>query len=425
MQYQKNFTTFILVAVIISASCPVEGSDNDCANIGVVVKGGFLLSPKGEKFLRTSYIPNGTVVCIEGEETINYYKILHEPPIKQDYYHIKTTLGKQGYLLKSFVKPLANFDGKYIFPRTEILIYKQQFDLNTAKIQTIKDLVNRYNQGELAEDVILKLSSTYPKYEEPLKVAGITENYEFYLVSAKFLGDGVIGYVDIEDVLQRRAVVVDTNKITFLKTEWVSRFEKFRSFVSKIVKNEKLLEKIETAISNITDSMMLCRSSLELDAKGSLGADLWWVELSITVENKVELKPKYRDYEYSSIEISKGSDVSDTIEVMKYIRCDDDRMLFPVLIKIKILTEDKSDIIEAPRENFSKLSSYRAENDIVIGDQYKTILTIKNYNQWLELYKHLCQTLSTNVPNQQYVFPLLIDILIDSIAYYPQSSYGR
>jgi len=88
MQYQKNFTTFILVAVIISASCPVEGSDNDCANIGVVVKGGFLLSPKGEKFLRTSYIPNGTVVCIEGDgslmvniqalQTIKDYKL----PIK-------------------------------------------------------------------------------------------------------------------------------------------------------------------------------------------------------------------------------------------------------------------------------------------------------------------------------------------------------
>lgn len=324
--------------------------------------------------------------------------------------------------MKSEIDQMTKYQGKYIFPRTEIIIYKPSFVVKSERISTTQELVELYYEGKLPKGYEIKLSSTYPKNKIPLKVLGLTENQDFYEVTAKFLGDNVKGYIDIRDIWQGRAHLVDSDNIDFLEIEWTSQYERFESFFRKFIKNERWRNMIEEQISKMRDSLTLCRGCIEIGTSVEFGPDVWWAKAKLTVEGKTELKPRYRDYEYNSLRINRESGTTDEIEIMKFIECNDDRMLYPVLFKVKYGSDDNYEFVDIPRNSMSSLSGYRGEEDIVFGDQYKTVLTINNYNQWLEVHKHFSDLLSTIAHQQEYIFPVLVDVLIDTVTYYPPSA---
>lgn len=86
MRVRNAIIVFTSVVFFCGPSMIDEANANHCTNLGVVLGGSFLLNYKGKKAVVTSYIPNGTVVCISDEKTINYYKVRNEAPIKQEYY---------------------------------------------------------------------------------------------------------------------------------------------------------------------------------------------------------------------------------------------------------------------------------------------------------------------------------------------------
>jgi len=136
----KNYTLILFILaqfVFISTNalgkeCKDEIPINDN---GVVVGGTFMVALAGNEYKVNSYIPSGTIVKIKNYEIIKKYRKGLKPK-KECYYKIVTNLGKSGFVLQEETRALSSYSGEYIFPRTEVNIYKEP---STEKIAAYLD----------------------------------------------------------------------------------------------------------------------------------------------------------------------------------------------------------------------------------------------------------------------------------------------
>ena len=187
----NNIKRFLLVAcligLVVSATSAFGQACFENLNQGekrIVTQGTFLLTLKKGVASVSSYVPSGTVLQIQGAREIRHHKREGFAPIPKCYFAVLTDLGKSGYVLQDESVPVAKFPGKNLFPRTQIEIYKYPD----------KEKIARYRRGELDKAEIF-LSSTYPKNREKLRVVGVDDELDFFIVEAEFLGPGIRGYV--------------------------------------------------------------------------------------------------------------------------------------------------------------------------------------------------------------------------------------
>jgi hypothetical protein len=397
----------------------------------VVVGGTFMLQCKKEKsrkkhYTVSSYIPNGSIVSVTGSKTINWYKIPHEPPIEQKYFEVVTLFGKKGFILESETEPLADYTGKYLFPRTQIFIYRilsKVSDTSTSDeltlVKTTKPLIDAYYRGELSEKSVVVLSSTYPKDKKPLRVNTLSENQDFYEVEAEFLGPGVKGYVLTDDIVSGKAVMVNPSHLQSYHRNWSARSEELKEFITRV--SPKIAEKIDN-LSELSTGLEFCRTNFKVKFEGHIGVNLWWTSAKIGAEGELEIKPKYRTYRYSSVEIENGGHDTMNMEIIKHIECDDDRLLWPIVVKLNI---DDEIILEIHRNNLTSLQGFRNFGDITEKNQINTLLTIENYNGWLSAFQHFNTELKPWKGQIGDFLPVIIDILVDNLAFYPPSELRR
>jgi hypothetical protein len=418
----------IALAFLLSPIDKLTAQDRDPR---VVVGGTFMLKCKDENqtrgnYLVSSYIPNGSVVFARGSKKINWYRLPNEPPIEQKYFEVVTSFGKKGYILESETEKLLKYPGKWLFPRTKIFIYRirskvsyQENNEPRELVETTKELVNDFNEGKLTEKSLVELSSTYPKDKKPLKVNRLSENQDFYEVEAAFLGEGVRGYVLTEDVSKGKVVIINSNRIESYELNWNSFSEELKDFITKISPN--IAQKIDK-LSELVTGLEFCKTVFEVKVEGHVGADLWWTSAKMGVEGKLEIKPKNRTYRYSSADIRNGINKRMEIEIMKHIQCDEDRILWPILIKLNFGNEI---VLEIHRNNLTKLTGFRNFGDIIEKNQVGTLLTIKTYNQWLEAFQHFTKELKPWHGQIGGYLPIIADLLVDVMAFYPPSELRK
>ena len=116
------FMAFLIANFAIAEECkpPI-----DIQELRIISEGTFMLSSdKGNAYV-SSYLPSGTIVKPKSYKTINYHKRKDKPPIPQCHLYVETSLGKHGYVLLKTAQMASKYSGIYIFPRTEIEIYKK------------------------------------------------------------------------------------------------------------------------------------------------------------------------------------------------------------------------------------------------------------------------------------------------------------
>lgn len=379
----------------------------DTKSLRVISQGTFLLSLDSGNAYVSSYLPSGTVVKVNGYRTINYHKRKGKPPIPQCYISIKTNLGKHGYVLEDTAKNSSTFPGEYLFPRTNIEIYKKP-DF---------DKVKAYKAGSLKKKEIF-MSSTYPKNKEKLQVVGMDDDQDFYIVKGAFLGVGVKGYVLADDIDSGKAAVIDAANASFVSRKMTNAGENIKQTLKSLLGNEvysELKESLNEYTQNI--ELEICKIPINVTPYTEAKVGSWWITGGIKIEGKINIKAANRSYAHEShyIKLLSGNK---RLELVKHLTCDADSMLYPIMLKIK----QGNYFISLRRDNFSSLGSvFRKKADAIADDQYKTILTIRNYGDWLVVYRHLDSTLSNWRGEYGENYDVFLDVLIDSIAYYPPS----
>jgi len=379
----------------------------DTKNLRVISQGTFLLSSDNGDAYVSSYLPSGTVVKVNGHRTINYYKRKGKPPIPQCYISIETNLGKHGFVLEDTAEDFSKYPGEYLFPRTNIEIYKRP-DL---------DKVNAYRSGTLSKKEIF-MSSTYPKNKEKLQIIGMGSDQDFYIVKGKFLGDGVKGYVFADDVDYGKATVVDAINTRFASRKTTNTGKDIKQVLKALLGNKVYLE-LEKSLKEYTQNMELeiCKIPLDVTPYAEAKADSWWIAGGVKIDGKISIKAADRSYAHELHDIYLPSG-NKRIELVKHLTCDTDSMLYPIMLKIK----QGDHLVSLRRDNFSSLGSvFRKKTDASANNQYKTILTIKSYGDWLTVYRHLDGTLSNWRGEYGENYDVFLDVLIDSVAYYPPS----
>ncbi|GAL28566.1 hypothetical protein JCM19239_5749 [Vibrio variabilis] len=175
----------ILLLLLLTGSVQARECDNSPTpkENHVVDKGTFMVTLVDGHAPVSSYLPSGAVVILLGKQTIYYKKRQGRPPIPQCYYQVKTNLGKSGYVLQDTLDSASMYEGEYVFPRTEIEIYKRA---------NLEQVIDYRSKGKTSRSAVF-MSSTNPKVNEKLKVIGMDPNQDFYIVTAEFLGENVKG----------------------------------------------------------------------------------------------------------------------------------------------------------------------------------------------------------------------------------------
>jgi len=79
-------------------------------------------------------------------------------------------------------------------------------------------------------------------------------------------------------------------------------------------------------------------------------------------------------------------------------------------------------VVSLPRETFANLGRVlRRESDARANGQYRTMLTIRGYGDWMAAYRRIDEVFSDWGATYGDSYRVLLDILIDSISYYPPS----
>ena len=373
----------------------------------IVADGTFLLSTKDGYAYVSSYIPAGTVVFIKGAKEIKFFKRKDMPPIPQCYFEIKTSLGKTGYVLQPETVAADNFPGKHLFPRTQIEIYKKP---NKQKIEN-------YRKTSLNKKEVF-MSSTYPKAKEKLRVIGTDNEQDFYIVEANFLGENIKGYVYADDIEKGWGVIIDLNNLQ-LFDRYSSGSDLDIKSTLKTLLGEKVYEELDKKLSEYTQniSLEICKIPITVTPYAEAKVDAWWISGGVKAEGKISIKTANRSYAYETYEIQQNSSKRE-IEIIKHIECDSEDMLYPLMVKVKYNDE----ILSLPRDNFSLLGRLlRKKSDARNKDQYKKILTIRSYGDWLMAYSHVDSVFSDWKSAYGDTYSVLLDILVDSISYYPPS----
>ncbi|GAL28567.1 hypothetical protein JCM19239_5750 [Vibrio variabilis] len=187
--------------------------------------------------------------------------------------------------------------------------------------------------------------------------------------------------------------------------------------IFKTLLSDKVYDKMSRYLEDFGQgaTLEMCKTPLSVAPSAELKANAWWINGSIKVEGKIMIKPENRSFSHESYIIARGNEHYD-IEFMKTLSCDTESMLYPVILKIR------QGSVELRRENFSKLGPiYRTKQDPVGKKQYETMLTIKSYGDWYSVYSHLDDNLSDWKAEFGDSYDVLLDILIDSISYFPPS----
>jgi len=398
----------ILLIVIFVGGVQAKECDNFKASnqIHVIDKGTFMLSLDKGNANVSSYLPSGTMVKTIRKQTINHHKRANRPPIPKCYLKVQTNLGKIGFVLQESLSSSSLFNGEYLFPRTEIVIYKRP---NLEKVTS-------YRNGDdtLKNDVFM--SSTNPKITEKLKVIGMDSGQDFYIVKSNFLGEKVRGYVFADDIERGKAALVNPQETVFVDR----KINQVSSNVKEIF-NALLSDKVNKELDVILDDfahdaiLEVCKVPLSVTPSVEIKADTLWISGAVKIEGKIILKAKERSFSHESYTIVKGNR-EDKIEFMKHLTCDSESMLFPVVVKIK---QGK---LVLRRDGFKNLGAiFRKKEDPIADQQFKTMLTIKSYGDWYSVFSHLDNNLQDWKAIYGDNYDVLIDILIDSISYFPPS----
>ncbi|MCC4860981.1 hypothetical protein [Vibrio splendidus] len=401
---QKGILLFLLLAGSVQAR-ECDNSPTPKEN-HIVDKGTFMVTLVDGHAPVSSYLPSGAVVKLLGKQTIYYKKRQGRPPIPQCYYQVKTNLGKSGYVLQDTLDSESMYQGEYVFPRTEIEIYKR------ASLEQVTDY---RSQGKTSRSAVF-MSSTNPKVNEKLKVIGMDPNQDFYIVTAKFLGENVKGFVFADDIDRGMAAVVDPRKVDFVDRQ-IKQVSSDLKQIFKTLLSDKVYDEMSGYLEGFGQgaTLEMCKIPLSVTPSAELKANAWWINGSIKVEGKMMIKPENRSFSHESYTIARGNEHYD-IEFMKSLSCDTESMLYPVILKIK------QGSLELRRENFSNLGPiYRTKQDPAGEKQYETMLTIKSYGDWYSVYSHLDDNLSDWKAEFGDSYDVLLDILIDSISYFPPS----
>ncbi|MGF1749529.1 hypothetical protein [Vibrio cionasavignyae] len=402
----------VLFALLLTVVCNVQADEMECNStpipneLHIIDKGTFMLSIKGGHAPVSSYLPSGTIVRLLGIQPIDYQKRQGRQPITQCYFYVKTTLGKYGYVLKSTLVSSSSYIGEFVFPRTEIEIFKR------PNLESVSD----YRAGNSALRRTVFMSSTNPKVDEKLQVIGMDSEQDFYIVKAKFLGENVKGYVFADDIEQGMAAVINPQNAIFIDRVTNKKSNDLEDIFKSLL-SEKIYKELSNYLQDNTNNTILelCRTPLSVTPSVELKANAWWINGAIKVESKILLKPQYRSFSYESYSIKKGDKQYD-IDFIKHLSCDTESMLYPVILKVK------QGELELRRENFRALPSiFRNKEDFVGKNQYETILTINSYGDWYSVYRYLDNNLSNWRAIYGDSYYVLIDILIDSISYFPPS----
>ena len=100
------------------------GNDIQVTQNGVITGGTFMVALVGNEYDVISYIPTGTIVKVNSYEVIKKRRKGLKPK-EECYYDVTTNLGKSGFVLQTETRTLSDYQGEYIFPRTEVNIYKE------------------------------------------------------------------------------------------------------------------------------------------------------------------------------------------------------------------------------------------------------------------------------------------------------------
>lgn len=407
----KSLISLVMLVWAFSVTAHAEASKCNSSFVNgehrIVTDGTFLLSTNGRNAYVSSYLPAGTVVTTQGTKDINYHKRDGMPPIPQCYFKIKTNLGKIGYILDSESETAVNYPGKYLFPRTEIEIYKRP---NKTKVDKYKNKLIEKNE--------VVMSSTYPKIKEKLHVIGMDKEQDFYTVKAEFLGEGRKGFIYADDIEKGDGIIIDSDKLEFFDRTSVGTKDSIKSTLKKLL-GDKVYKELDERLSEYTQNVALeiCKIHLTVTPYAEVSADAWWISGGVRVEGEVSIKAANRSYVYETHEIIHGS-ANNEIELIKHIECDSEDMLYPIMAKVKY----KDEVLTLPRDNFSGLGKLlRKKSDPRNKGQYKKILTVRNYGDWIQAYQHVDSSFSDWKPAFGDTYSVLLDILVDSISYYPPS----
>jgi len=407
----KDLVIFVLLYGLLGMFSHAVASNYSDALIRnqnrIVTNGTFMLTLKEGNAYVSSYIPSGTVVAIKNNKRINFYKTKGFPPIPQYYFEIKTILGKTGYVLQNETSPVDNYQGKYIFARTEIEIYKHPD----------KTTVDKYKEKKVKRKIIV-MSSTSPKIKEKLEVVGIDVEQDFYIVKADFLGKGIKGYVSADDIDKGLAVVTDSANLEFFDRK-ISGDDLDIKAILEMFLGKKVYKELSEKLSEFTQNIEfeICKCHLTVQPYAEIKADTWWICGGVKVEGAISIKAANRSYAYETYTIH-SRESENVIDLIKHIECNSEDMLYPLIVKVK---HNNKELI-LPRDNFSGLGKLlRKKSDVRAKGQYKKILTIRNYGDWLTAYTHVDNIFSDWKSAYGDTYPVLIDILIDSISYYPPS----
>lgn len=392
------------VFLFANASARDCGNDIQVNENGVITGGTFMVALVGNEYDVISYIPTGTIVKVNGYEVIRKRRKGLKPK-EECYYHVTTNLGKSGFLLQTETRRLSDYQGEYIFPRTEVNIYKEPS----------LEKVTAYLAREIDKKEIF-LSSVAPKQRKQLKVDGITDDELFYRVSADFLG--IQGYFLVSDVQKGLAAIVDTDNVSFGSHAIRYRGDGFMKIMEALLPAEAyedLQARAKDVVSNI--ELSICKMPITLTFEAGVEFDTWWVDAGVSADGQIEIKTAKRTYRYEEHDIDNNQS-SGTIKISKSIVCDDDGILYPKLVKFKF----GDDRFEMRREGFRSIKPLlRTESDIAVNDSFSKILVIRGYLDWIRAYNHLDAMLQPHWAELDGHYAQVLDLLIDSISHYPSS----